>query len=233
MEPPPPIRQWAGLLSWLNALRDWVISIRPLRSATCELHETAAGTQILPQAGAKPMPGGAAAAAEKHHAFRVRLQTAPGSDPPVYQRSVEYRSKLLTGLAPVTAVAITGLATVDEPDVDDAGWAAVIPNDLIWLEVGFNTSGVPNAYNIRSYGAGDGWNSFTPVGGQSLVEWSGAGTSEDPFKQTKSRAVLARVIADGDGNPRLIQVAHLDFILTSWNVSGKVMQVLEPFAGGV
>lgn len=233
MPPPQPIKKWAGLLEWLNELLAWSISIRPLRSENCEVLETPAGTQILPRAGGKPGPGGGPAGSSPDHAFKVRVQTAPGSDPPVQQRIVEYRSKLLTAVAPVTAVAITGLATVDEPDPEDAGWAALIPNDLIWLEVGFSSSGVPNSYGIKSYGAADEWDSFTPVSGQSLVEWSGTGTISDPFKQTASRAVLARAIADANGNPRVVQVAHSDFMLTDWSVSGKLMKVLSPFAGGV
>ena len=165
------------------------------------------------------------------HAFKISTQTTPASGPPTVDRIVELRSKLLKALAPLATMTITGLGTVDEPSAEDGGWALLIANDLIWLEVDCDAAGEPASAAIKSYGAGDEWPAFE--GGQSLVEWTGSGTFEDPFVQTKARAVIARAPADGTGAPRLVQVLQSDLMLVRYAVDGKVLYILEPFNGAV
>lgn len=180
--------------------------------------------------------GGVFSAVSTAYPFKVTTRITPDSDPATLDRIVEFDSKLLTLLSPITEATITGLAEEPEPAVDDTGWELFIPDDTIWLEVGF-TAGVASSWEIKSLGAGDTWADFDPGSGaaQCLVEWDGDGTSGDPYVTTKTRAVIARGPTDGGdpAQPRLVQVAHTDFILSLWDVDGKALYVLHPHSGGV
>ncbi len=173
--------------------------------------------------------------------FQVSTRDTPNSDPATLDRIVAANSRLLKSLSPVLDLPITGLAATDEvepydsehPELDDPGWALHIANDEIWLEVTC-TAGVPTSANIRSLGAEDEWEPFEfsveddPA--KCLVEWSGDGI-ETPFQTTKTRAVIARTWTDDDDIPHLIQVAKTDFVLVQWDISGKVLWVLQPSPG--
>lgn len=154
------------------------------------------------------------------HPFRVSTRAAVGEEETegATYRLVEYRSKLLTSVTPFANLTISGLATEDDPEEDDDGWALLIANDVIYLEVAF-AGGVPDTAEVKSYGAGDDWD------GLNSAEWTGTGAPEAPFVQTFARVVIATAPADGDGNPRLVQCAHTDFFLLTYNLSGKLAQL--------
>lgn len=177
-----------------------------------------------------PAQGGAETQAEViHFPFKVTIRVTPESDPATYDRIVEFDSKLITSLAPVTYATITGLAEENEPAEDDTGWELFIEDDEIWLEVGF-TSGEPSSWAIKSLGAGDTWPNFDPGAGSAKceVEWSGSGTGASPYLTTKSRIVIARTFTDSADAVQLVQCVHGDLILTRWDVDGKNLYVIHP-----
>lgn len=186
-----------------------------------------------PQVAISNAPRGSVRAPAVLHPFRVKKRVTPESDPVTYDRIVYGNSQLLTSLAPIDIISPSGLA-VDDESPTDAGWKLFIANDLIWLEATVD-GGVIEYAAIKSYGAGDDWPVFDYGAGsaQCAVEWTGTGTSGDPFVQTIARAVIARSFVDANSVPQIVQVAYSDFIAVDYDIDGKIMKVLQPFAGGL
>lgn len=162
--------------------------------------------------------------------FSVTVRQDPDSDPATFQRIVSVHSRLLIEIAPITTVIIEGLAELDEPEDEDPEWKPFIPNDVIWLEVGFD-DGEPDTYKIKSLGAGDEWEDFDF--GKSLIEFSGDGSAGNPFVQTIARAVIARGPSNNEDpeQPIFVQVAYTDFLMVDYDANGKIMKMLIPISG--
>lgn len=90
--PQPLNRGPAFLVEWGNKLLAAARAARPLRSASCEVHESPDGTQILPRAG-----GAASFTPRTTHAFEVTNASAGGV------AMVRIRSGRINALDAVTA----------------------------------------------------------------------------------------------------------------------------------
>jgi hypothetical protein len=168
-----------------NHLRQFTLINRPLRSPNCEISQTPMGTQILPAF----VPGGEDAPAIPPHPFQVLTRVDEDGDT---FAGVVYDSKLFRSLGPNDLQTITGLLGPDLAP-DDPGWVAVAHEDLVILEVTFNTSMIPTSAEIV-FGQEPLDIVASPWDTGSIVEDDG---DEDNPRLSVSRKMIAQFIETG------------------------------------
>jgi hypothetical protein len=209
IDPPPSIERGVpkSVRLWLNRLRDFCISNRPLAGPTCNVYRARNGSLIDPIT----MPGGSDAPDTPPHPFQVLTRT--DSEGNVFA-GVVYFSKLFKSLAPDDAQTITGLL-LENPLPTDPGWFAIEDGDLIWLEVTLTTGQVISTATIEHGGdtdllTADAWDA------EAYVEEN----DDEPPLQIKARKIIARVVDDG-GSLKIEQEMDRHQLLRNVCINGK------------
>jgi hypothetical protein len=187
IDPPPVIERGVpkSVRLWLNRLRDFCIANRPLSGPGCNIYRGRNGSLIDPIT----QPGGSDAPAIPPHPFQVLTRVDEDGDT---FAGVVYDSKLFRSLGPNDLQTITGLLGPDLAP-DDPGWVAVAHEDLVILEVTFNTSMIPTSAEIV-FGQEPLDIVASPWDTGSIVEDDG---DEDNPRLSVSRKMIAQFIETG------------------------------------
>jgi len=170
-------------------------------------------------------PAGKGEVAGAGSPFKVLTRPKPDSTTGAVQAGVIYWSGLYKSLRPDDNMTITGLLSED----GTTGWFDLDPTDAIWLKVTFNTSGVPTAANIESWGTSKEFEI-------DLYAWVENSYCEDDGEATPthkySRKLIAYSVPDDNGKPKLTQVMSHDQILRNVCIDGRPARYPFDHEGG-
>lgn len=160
--------------------------------------------------------------------WTVLSQNKQGADGTLQWGVIPY-APLLNSRVPTDLIPLSGCLASNTPSVDDGNWHDVGDNDVIFLEVTFDSGGVATAATIKTQSSGGTLDiGATAWTSGSVLEASG-GTS--PY-QTVARKVIAYV-SWVNGARKVFQSMRSGQILLDGNEEGRACRYPHPFDGGV
>lgn len=200
MGPPDPLQRGPKKLrDWLNALRRYAVSIQPVASDACDIHETPMGRAILPIL----TPGGAGGGSSSTFPWRASLTTDEDENDVV----VVAEGRVFPTLDNPTPLALGLTFPVGTDPVEEGTKVFLLityvdPADIATATFTIETST-------------DDWVDID------LVEWDEDPESPTYDKQTLGRIPICEVVAAGDALA-VVQLARNDWWMSITVLSGRL-----------